>query len=137
MARLRDLHIATACRGPLAKGWKLPGHSPDTELSLIDTFSTSADRLIQSGQVRSLAAQKWALFRTLKNPQAATFRSVFVSWLLITKRHKVHRAQQMATTQAKQTRIDQILTEARQAADRHDLSRLHQLVKKLHQDSDS
>ncbi|CAK9005416.1 unnamed protein product [Durusdinium trenchii] len=84
-----------------------------------------------TGQVQGLASQKWALYKLIKTPRVVSLRTMFECWQLITQHRKVHRDQQTASAQAKEDRIQQVLTDARQAADRHDLSRLHQLVRRL------
>ena len=96
-----------------------------------NTFSHTAERLMTTGQVQGLASQKWALYKLIKTPRVVSLRTMFECWQLITQHRKVHRDQQTASAQAKEDRIQQVLTDARQAADRHDLSRLHQLVRRL------
>lgn len=76
-----------------------------------NTFSDTAARLMTTGQVQGLASQKWALYKLIKAPRVATLSTMFESWQLIAQHRKVHRAQQIASAQAKQDRIQQVLTD--------------------------
>ena len=97
----------------------------------VHSFSTTADRLCHLGQVTCLATRKWALYRLIRTPRCLSLGSVFEYWKWITQHRCLHREQKTASTQARQNRIDQFLSEARAAADRQDLSKLHQLVRKV------
>ena len=98
---------------------------------LQDSFSVTAERVVKTGHSQGFAARKWSLFRRIHATRGFDLCSVFDRWKLIVQHHQTHRQQKEASAQAKQDRIHQVLEEARQAADRNDMSRLHQLVRRL------